>query len=257
MNVLSQPLAASEASIVDPFAHGDWDRMVALHESATAFHSSAWARVLTQTYGHTPLYLHFSQAGKTSALLPLMEVKSRVTGCRGVALPFSDMCPPLTFSGSDAHAIVTQLSAMAAERNWKHFELRGAPFLRGHAPAGVSFYGHKLDLTVGLEQLQRRFAGNVRRNLRKAEESGVTVEVSQSAEAILQFYKLLGRTRRRHGVPPQSRKFFLNIHEHMLKPGFGFVVLASQGGRAIAGGLALSGTELVHGEALARNAAEL
>ena len=231
----TQPLVASEATIVDPFAHGDWDRMIALHDAATAFHTSAWARVLSETYRHKPLYLHFSQGGKTAALLALMEVKSPLTGSRGVALPFSDMCPPLTFRECDERAITAKLSALAEERKWKHFELRSAPFLRDDAPTAASFYGHKLDLTVGVEELQPRFAGNVRRNIRKGEESGVSVTTARSPEAILQFYQLLARTRRRHGLPPQSRKFFLNLCEHMLKPGFGFVVLAFLGSRPIAG----------------------
>jgi hypothetical protein len=234
--VQSQPAAASyEARIVDPFAHGDWDCMVRLHPEATAFHSSAWAKVLTETYDHTPLYLHFSQGGKTAALVPLLEVNSPITGRRGVSLPFSDLCPPLAFSGYDERTLLGELSRLGEERNWKYFELRGAPFLRSVAPPVVTFYGHKLDLTGGFEELQRRFAGNVRRNLRKAEQGGLTVEVSRSRDAILHFYDLLARTRRRHGIPPQSRNFFLNIHKHMLEPDHGFVVLASKGGRPIAG----------------------
>ena len=214
--------------------------MIALHDRATAFHSSAWARVLTETYAHKPLYLHFSQEGKTSALLPLMEVKSIVTGTRGVSVPFSDLCPPLVFSGFDERLLMPALERVATERKWRHFELRGARFLHGVAPAVVSFYGHKLDLTLGAEELRRRFAGNVRRNIRTAEESGLRVEISQSRDSILRFYQLLVRTRRRHGVPPQSRKFFLKIHEHMLKAGLGFVVLAWQGERAVAGAVFFS-----------------
>ena len=236
--VHSQPAAAAyDAAIVDPFAHGDWDRMVRLHPAVTAFHSAAWAKVLTETYGHKPFYLHFAHAGKTAALVPLLEVNSPVTGRRGVSLPFSDMCPPLAFSGCDERALLGKISELATDRKWKHFELRGAPFLRAMAPPVVTFYGHKLDLTCGPEELQRKFAGNVRRNLRKAEQSGLTVTVSRSREAILQFYQLMARTRRRHGLPPQSRQFFLNIHRHMLTEEFAFVVLASQGSRPVAGAI--------------------
>ena len=40
-----------------------------------------------------------------------------------------------------------------------------------------------------------------------------------------QFYKLHVRTRRRHGVPPQPRSFFINIQRHLISAGFGFIVL--------------------------------
>ncbi len=220
---------------VDPFAFGDWDRMVALHDAATAFHTAAWARVLTTTYGHRPFYLHFSQEGKTAALLPLMEVRSAFTGRRAVALPFSDFSPPLFFPGFRQQALLDHLSALATERGWKHFELRGAPSLDGMAPAAETFYGHKLDLGVGPTALRANLAGSVRRNLAKAERSGVTARVSRSREAIAEYYRLHCRTRRRHGAPPQSRKFFSNIHEHLIKQGLGFVVLARRGGRPLAG----------------------
>jgi len=227
--------ASSEAITADPLATGEWDRMVGSHRSATAFHSSVWAKVLTRTYSHKPLYLELAQGGETTALLPLMEVSSPFTGRRAVSLPFSDSCPPLTFAGFNARSLVDKLSTLAEEHKWKYFELRDAPFLRGIAPPATTFYAHRLDLTGGPNDLPKRFASNIRRNLQKAERSGVTVEVTRSREGILAFYNLLARTRRRHGLPPQSQKFFLNIAEHLMKPGFGFVVLARRKQRAIAG----------------------
>ncbi|MFL6529906.1 MAG: lipid II:glycine glycyltransferase FemX [Chthoniobacterales bacterium] len=211
--------------------------MIASHPSATAFHTSAWARVLTETYGHKPYYLQLGDAGETSVSLPLLEVNSPLTGRRGVSLPFTDVCPPLV-SGSFAHdSLGEELSALAEERSWKHFELRGADWLRGVAPAAASFYGHKLALTTSINDLEKQLASNVRRNVRKAERSGVTAEVTDGRDAVLKFYKLLVRTRRRHGVPPQSRKFFLKIHEHLIAPGHAFVVLAHRKQRPLAGAI--------------------
>ena len=46
-------------------------------------------------------------------------------------------------------------------------------------------------------------------------------------------------TRQRHGVPPQPRRFFLKIHEHLIAPGNGFVQLARWEGRWIAGAVYL------------------
>ncbi len=238
-NIVQSQIAVSstEATVADPLANGDWDRRIAMHEAATAFHSSAWARVLTETYPHRPLYLQFSNADKTSALLPLIEVNSPFTGRRGISLPFTDLCPPLSFGGCDEGALVAKLTALAEERKWKYFELRGASFLRETAAPVTTFYGHKLDLTGGPDELQPHFAPNVRRNLRKASESGVTVEITRSREAVLRFYDLLARTRRRHGLPPQSRKFFLKIHEHLLEQDHGFVALGSYQQQPIAGAI--------------------
>ena len=76
--------------VVDPLHEPAWNHVAALHRDAGCFHTSAWARVLHQTYKHRPFYLHFSCGGRLAALVPLMEVRSPFTGRRGVCLPFSD-----------------------------------------------------------------------------------------------------------------------------------------------------------------------
>lgn len=237
VNAATGSVTVSGFTLVDPLLGDKWDQIVASYPLATAFHTSAWARVLNETYGHKPFYLHRQDADGASISLPLLQVDSPLTGCRGVSLPFTDLCPPLTSGDVTWELLREKLSALAEERQWKHFELRGPDWLRGAAPAAASFYGHKLTLSAKTDDLEKRFATNVRRNLRKAERNGVSVEITQSKDAILQFYQLLLRTRRRHGVPPQSRKFFLAIYKHLIEREHGFVVLAHRKQRPIAGAI--------------------
>ena len=116
--------AKMQHRVVDPLNGPAWDRLILEHGGATLFHSSAWARVLSLTYGHRPLYLHFSRGAEQMALVPLMEVHSFLTGRRGVCLPFSDFCDPLFFEGCAPGEIAARLSEIALERKWKHFEIR-------------------------------------------------------------------------------------------------------------------------------------
>ncbi|HEY1894153.1 MAG TPA: hypothetical protein VGG52_06340, partial [Chthoniobacterales bacterium] len=74
--------------ICDPVHNPGWDHLVALHRDAGCFHTSAWAKVLRKTYYHHPFYLRFSRGRRLAALIPLMEVRSPFTVCRGVCLPF-------------------------------------------------------------------------------------------------------------------------------------------------------------------------
>ena len=62
------------------------------------------------------------------------------------------------------------------------------------------------------------------------------MEVSQSAEAMQEFYKLQCLTRKRHGLPPQPLHFFLNIHRHILSQNMGMIVLARHQGQPVAAG---------------------
>ncbi len=227
--------SAIEIKTLDPLSDSDWDRLVLSHPDCNFFHSAAWANVLGKTYRHKPIYLHFSRQGELVALVPMMEVRSSFTGRRGVCLPFSDFCNPLLFDKAEAGPVLDKLSELGRERNWKYFELRGGQeALPATAVPATQFYGHKLLLSGSSEELLARVASPVRRAIRKAEKSGVHVQVTRTRDAILEFYRLHIRTRRRHGLPPQPLSFFLNIYEEIVKAGQGFVVLAKRGSRFLA-----------------------
>jgi hypothetical protein len=205
------------------------------HPDSNFFHSAAWAKVLCKTYRHNPVYLGFSRPSKLIALIPLMEIRSAFTGRRGVCLPFSDFCGPLMFDKEESGAVINRVSQLARERDWRYFEIRGGrEALPANATPATQFYGHRLSLSDSNEELLARFGSAARRAIRKAERSGVDVEVARTRTAIVEFYRLHVKTRRRHGLPPQPLSFFLNIYEEIIQAGQGFVVLARSGSRLLA-----------------------
>jgi hypothetical protein len=169
-----------------------------------------------------------------AALIPLMEVRSPFNGRRGVCLPFSDACEPLIFDPEAVSLVRDRLVRFAQERRWKHLEIRGGKFFQLAARSATKFYGHTLDLRRGAQELTTHFASPVRRAIRKAERSDVSAVVVRNRPAIGDFYRLHVQTRRRHGLPPQPASFFLNIYEHIIRPGLGVVVLAQHRSRPIA-----------------------
>jgi CelD/BcsL family acetyltransferase involved in cellulose biosynthesis len=222
-----------ELEIVDPCADGQWDREALSHPDSTVFHSSAWARVLVKTYAHEPRYCRFTRAGELVALVPLMGLRSLLSGNRGVSLPFTDFCEPLLFAEAGPAFITEKLAALARERKWKYFELRGKCNLPETAQPAVAFYAHSVNLG-GTKTLFSRLAPAVRRAIRKAERSELEAGTETSREAMLEFYGLHVQTRKRHGVPPQPVSFFLNIQEHILAKGLGFISLVRAAGTGVA-----------------------
>ena len=221
--------------VLDPLLDCDWDRLVLSHPQSNLFHRTAWARVLCRTYGHKPLYLAFSRDDEAPALVPIMEVISPFIGRRGVSVPFSDFCEPLVFGERNQESLVTKLLELGRQRGWQYFEMRGGKgMLPRSAVSGEKYHGHKLDLSVGPQKLFDRFHDSVRRAIRKAKKSGLTVEISNARKAMLDFYRLHVRTRRRHGYPPQPLAFFLNIDEEIMRAGLGFVTLVKKGTSPIA-----------------------
>ena len=170
-----------------------------------------------------------------ASILPLMEVDSWLTGRRGIALPFTDECPPLCESEAEFKTLFQNAVEWGRSRGWKSLELRGGRKFMGDAPASVAFYSHRLDLTAGETKLFENMDSSARRGVRKAEKDGVTVEVSQSEEGMRDFYGLQCLTRRRHGLPPQPWSFFLNLWRQIMSQNQGMVVLAGWGGAKIAG----------------------
>jgi hypothetical protein len=197
-------------------------------------HGSAWARVLHETYKFTPVYF-VGDNGSTSRLLATMEVNSALTGRRGVSLPFTDECEILSSSLSDACHLFREATEYASFRGWKYLEFRGGRNWFPQVAPSTTFFGHQLALRSGTLQLLANLDSSTRTSIRKAERENVVVEFSQSMGAMLCFYDLLCKTRKRLGVPPQPRRFFEAIHRCIIERNLGVIVLAKSGLSTIAG----------------------
>ncbi|PYK68805.1 MAG: hypothetical protein DME45_05490 [Verrucomicrobia bacterium] len=219
--------------LVNPLAENSWEETITMHRDATIFHSTAWARVLVDTYGHRPCYAQISLNGNLQALIPIMEVKSVLTRARGVCLPFSDYSAPLLFNSFASELLMQKLQQIARERRWSYFEIRSDSAIPGVA-ASEAYYGHFLDLKIGRDALISNFSSSAQRAVRKAERSGLSVRIRSDEDAMTTFYKLHVRTRRRHGVPPQPQSFFVNIQRHLIDAGHGFIVIVEGQKRPLA-----------------------
>jgi hypothetical protein len=233
----SSAIDSTMVRVINPLEVSDWDQQVARLPGSGFFHTAAWVAVLHETYGHRPRYLIRHAGNGATAVLPLVEMESWLTGRRGVSLPFTDAIEAL---GCDADTFASLFQAaqeLAKERAWKYLECRGGRQWLPDAVASTSFLGHQLSLAAGESALFSGFAESVRRALRKSEHGGLTVEFSQSPAAVRDYYALQGLTRRRHGVPPQPYGFFANIQKHILAKNGGWVVLARKGTTPVAGGI--------------------
>ena len=227
-------------AVVDPARDTQWDASVSHLKGATVFHSVAWARVLVESYGYTPLYIVAGSGCNASAVLVLMEVRSWLTGKRGVSLPFTDECNLLASDQASARLVAGKAMKLGRERMWKSVELRGevGPFMAAEAD-GVSFVGHELDLRAGEQALFERVASPVRRAIRKAEREEAVVKIERTPLALRTYYDLHCLTRKRHGLPPQPWSFFASIQRHLINMNGGFVVLSYWRERPVAGAVFL------------------
>jgi hypothetical protein len=220
-------------AVVNPCVEPAWDERLPESGACSFFHSRAWAATLTAAYGYTPRYFTLHDHGTLQAVMPFMEVNSLLTGRRGVSLPFSDVCPPVLRNGSPAPDVVGAVVDCAAQWNWRYVEWRqGGGLLSPHLPY-ETYVVHSIPLCGGEAEANRRLRGSTRRNIARAQ-AAVDVQVSTSRAAVDAFYALQVITRKHHGVPPQPKRFFDCVYEHVIAPGYGVVVLGVYEGRPIA-----------------------
>jgi hypothetical protein len=215
----SDPSIKAKYIVVDPMEHPEWNSLLAGHSQAFIFHRTGWARVLQQTYGHTPVYI------------------CRFEGSQLVELPFTDFCAAQRPGDADGGALYEAAMDVGRQRRWKSLECRNFDGGWTGALPSLTFYGHVIDLAVGGEVLFQRLDGAVRRGIRKAGAAGLQVEFSTGLTSIRDFYALHCRTRRRHGLPPQPIRFFENIQRHVLDGGEGFVATARLKDQPLAAGV--------------------
>lgn len=220
--------------LVNPLEHPGWDAWLENVPERSIFHSSAWARVLHETYGHRPCYFCRFAGERLAAMLPVMEVASPLTGRRGVSLPFADFSPALEGQPGAAGELYPAAVEHGRVRRWKYLECRGSLEKWTGARPSVAFYGHAVELGPDAEAMFGRFGSAMRRGIRKAERDGIQIEFSASVEAMRAYYALHCGTRHRHGLPPQPWRFFEAIARLVFAPGHGFVATARFEGRTIA-----------------------
>jgi hypothetical protein len=221
--------------IIDPTRFPSWDSMLLRTPGATFFHSSAWAKVLSESYGYTPLYFSVIDGEKLRALVPLMEVNSFLTGKRGVSLPFTDYCEPIVEEGIEFQDLLNPIIDHGRKDRWEYIEFRGATRYLVGKPFFISYCGHILGLVMGHEEIFSILRDSTRRNVKKAEKEKVEIRFEKTLEATRAFYRLNCMTRREHGLPPQPYHFFEKIHRHIISNENGFIALAYFQGKAIAG----------------------
>lgn len=225
----------SQVQILDPLRYPRWDGLVLSCEGYSFFHSSNWARVLSASYGYRPLYFVCLADGELLSLIPVMEIRSLLTGKRGVSLPFTDYCKPLTVEKGYFDRTLNRIIEFGKEEGWDYLELRGVESgLEGEHPS-LCYHDHTLDLTQGVENRFSNFRDSTKRNIKRAIKEGVKVKIESSLDSIKEFYRLNCLTRKHHGLPPQPWIFFRRIYEHVLDQDLGLVVLALSRGKTIAG----------------------
>lgn len=226
---------AQNLEIFNPLTYPDWDNLLLTAKQYSIFHSSAWARVLSESYGFKPLYFANVSNNRLEALFPVMEIRGKLVGQRGVSLPFTDYSEPIASSPEQLQTGFDHIVDYGKKHKWKYLITKGWELAKINTIPSAYCYRHVLTLNTDEKIVYSQFRDSTKRNIKKALSSGIKVTTHYSLESIKHYYRLHCLTRREHGLPPQPFFFFKNIFKNIISKKLGSLVLASHNNRYIAG----------------------
>jgi Acetyltransferase (GNAT) domain len=208
-----------------------------------------WLNLITKLYGYSLLPLTVTNStGRITGFLPLCYIQSCITGSRLVSLPFSDYCPLLAEDDSSANELLDHAVRLAQQYGVRYLELRtgvnNALKKRTDFVEGNLYACWATPLDAGPADLWSRLPKSVRGKIKKSRRLGVQILFAQCRKDMLEYCRLHLRTRaKKHGMPAQPQRFFLELWDTFAGAGDLRLLLAKHEGITIAGTILMtSGT---------------
>jgi peptidoglycan pentaglycine glycine transferase (the first glycine) len=257
---LTSPTVVRIASEADRPA---WDDFVLRRCPGVLLQCWGWGE-LRRRYGWDVVRL-LAQDAATGEVCGTVPVQLR-GGPAGIGFAYGVRGPLVEDLGSDrdrdaAMALIAEATRLARRRRalvlkldpeWPADDARADALLRT-AHLRPSWYDvqhrktYLVDLGAGAGAVFAHLKESTRRNIRKAERSGVTVQVRDDAAALEEFHALLVDTSQRTGFAAREAGYFRNLMECVGASAPVVVVLASHAGRPLAGLIAIAaGSRLVY-----------
>ena len=209
-----------------------WQQYVESHPSSTIFHHRSWLELLHEQYGFEIQIPAVIADNKIRAAIPFLQTRSLKGKKKLISLPFTDYVPIL----ADDQNAVQQLCRLVQSRFAMRLDtilIRTNEAVHG-LPNSRNNVRHELATEQPFDQIESAFASSIQRNLRKASRQQLDFQVRADKTAIDQFFRLHVLTRRKLGIPVQSRTYFHRLFTKLIQPGLGWVGIVTKNEQPIA-----------------------
>jgi hypothetical protein len=222
---------------MQPFedARAVWSSALDNFDNVTLYHGERWLRGLVETYRLKLWVAALHENDAVAAACLFARTWRPFASARFVALPFSDLFPPLA---RDANACTSLLEALARNPATKDgCELRGPAPTPWHTVD--CFANWSLNLARPLCDIEHSFDRDFRRKIRRGGEACLTIQRGADIGFVKRFYQLQVETRQRLGLPAQPLRLFTTLRDIFGVDGDFEVWLASHDGHDLAGAVLL------------------
>lgn len=217
-----------------------WQSFVEHHPETSVFHLQNWLKLLANQYGMQISIPALCRGDEILAAIPFLETRSLNGSRKLISLPFTDYVQVLGTDDQWIDELSKQISNQINETG-KRFQAvvvrsdRKLPSAHCLSPV----VRHQLATNRSMGEIESGFNSAIRRNLNKSRRSKLEFQSRRDSEAMDMFYRLHVLTRKKLGVPVQSRRYFQRVEDKLLKQGLGFVSLVMKDNRPLAAGVML------------------
>jgi len=224
----------------------EWDEFVSRHTDLV-FYQSIWSEVLRKGLGGQPLYFYLMDGGGMVAGLPGVLLNFRIIKILYASIPYGNMIGDPSYFP----AFMDLLDREFEKKGIDQVRITESPFSKSYQPASFNPLVAKctlLDLRgLDKERIWEGYKKNIRRDVRKAQKSGVVIRQGASIEDVRIFCRLyLASMKRNRAMAKYPFQWFEILYEMIIKRKLGTVALAEVNNEAIAGAILIHSKTSTH-----------
>lgn len=184
-----------------------WDEFVLASKHSTIYHLSGWIDVMRDSFGLTPRYLIAKEGDRICGGLPLLHIKSKLSGHYFTSVP-GGICSE---DENAAYSLLEYAKSLVKEADAQYLILRDG-HIKWNLPDLITDEQH-CTFTVKLydcpEDMWRNIDRRVRQHVAKAVKEELNVMIGN--ELLNEFYSSYSRVMHDMGTPSFSYAFFQNV----------------------------------------------
>lgn len=205
-----------------------WQKFVEESLNENPFLNKQWLLLLSVQYRLPIKILGYFENDVLVSAIPFVEKETYFNKKKLISLPFTDY---IAYVKQLPEKFIILLKEYLYNK-YESIELRTqVSFVDNVVP---TFFRHYLKLNIGYDDIRLGYRNNNNRNIIKSNKNNLTFKISKDIKSINAFYRLNILTRKKHGLPPQPKGFFFNMHNYLFENKLGFVATVYFKQRAIA-----------------------
>lgn len=188
-----------------------WDRFVESAPNATFFHRAGWKEVIQRSFGHSCYFLQAKRDGRTTGVLPLVHLRSRLFGNALISNAYGVYGGPVASDEASLGALNEAAVGLAAKLGVDYLEYRlRSPSIQPWLRNSGLYATFRKRLAPDPETTLNAVPRKRRAMLRKAKALGLKSEVDTD---VRRFYRVYSRRVRDLGTPVYPASYFRTLLE--------------------------------------------